>query len=109
MNFLHTLQSRHIILGSGSPRRKQFLEDLGLDFEIRLKPVEENFPPQLPIAEVASYLAKLKTRPYMKELKAEEILITGDTIVCRDGQVLGKPKSFREAFAMLRSLSGRSH
>ena len=103
------LKNNQLILASGSPRRQQFLRDLGLEFSIELKPVEEVYPPELKGAEVAEYLAKLKTTPFKNKLKANEILITGDTIVCLESEVLGKPKNKTEAKKMLQSLSNRSH
>lgn len=102
------LQDRQLILASGSPRRQQFLKDLGLDFDIQLKAVEEVYPDHLKEAEVAEYLAELKADAFSK-LDENEILITGDTIVCIDGKVLGKPESAVEAKEMLQQLSGKIH
>jgi septum formation protein len=103
------LKNHQLILASGSPRRQQFLSDLGLEFSIELKPVEEIYPPELKGAKVAEYLAELKTTPFKNKLKENEILITGDTIVCLDEKVLGKPANEEEAHQMLASLSNRSH
>lgn len=103
------LKNRHIILASGSPRRHQFLRDLGLDFEIRLKEIEEDYPSKLLHYEISDYLAQLKSLPYVEELKANEILITSDTIVWFKGAALGKPRNNNEAFAMLKSLSNATH
>lgn len=103
------LKDKNIILASGSPRRQQFLKDLGLDFEVRLKPVREDYPPHLKGAEIAEYLAELKTKPYLEELKKNEILITGDTIVLQKNKVLAKPNTQNEAIGMLQKLSGTTH
>ncbi|MFD1316000.1 Maf-like protein [Namhaeicola litoreus] len=98
-----------IILASASPRRQDFLKALEIPFEIRLKEVEEVFPPTLKREEITNFLAILKAEPFLKELKKDEILITSDTIVWLDNAALGKPKNYHEAFSMLKSLSGRMH
>lgn len=103
------LKNRNIILASGSPRRQDFLRDLGLNFEIRLKEVEETYPDHLQAEEIADYLAELKAGAFIDELEPEDILITGDTVVWFNGQILHKPKNPEEAFKMLKSLSGNSH
>lgn len=99
----------HIILGSGSPRRQHFFKELGLDFEIRLKPVVENFPKRLRHFEISDYLAQLKAIPFKSELKENDILITSDTIVWHNNEALGKPKSNEEAFQMIKSMSNSTH
>ena len=91
------LKNRHLILASGSPRRKSFLQDLGLKFEIRIKEVVESYPISLKGEEISEYLAKLKATPFLKELKKDDILITADTIVWLEGKALGKPKNKEEA------------
>jgi septum formation protein len=107
---LHNLlQNRHLILASGSPRRKSFLQDLGLKFEIRIKEVVESYPISLKGEEISEYLAKLKAAPFLEELKENDILITADTIVWLEGNALGKPKNKDEARKMLRSLSNKTH
>lgn len=103
------LKDKQIILGSGSPRRKFFLEELGLDFEIRLKEVEENFPKTLVNSEITDYLATLKSKPFLKELKDNDVLITADTIVWLNKRAIGKPKSSSDAKEMLHTLSGKTH
>ena len=102
-------QNRHLILASGSPRRKSILKDLGLEFEIRIKEVDESYPTSLKGKEISEYLAKLKASPFAEELQKNEILITADTIVWLEGQALGKPKNKEEASQMLRSLSNKTH
>ena len=103
------LRNYSLILASGSPRRQQFFKDLDLDFEIRLKEIEEIYPPQLKAEEITNYLAELKANAFEGELKANEILITSDTIVWHNGRALGKPKDEQDAFAILKSLSNSTH
>jgi len=103
------LKNYHIILASGSPRRHKFLKDLGIDFEIRLKPVKEEYPERLRHFEITNYLAQLKSLPYIDELQENDILITSDTIVWHNEEALGKPRTKEEAFDMLKSMSGQTH
>ena len=103
------LRNYSLILASGSPRRQQFFKDLDLDFEIRLKEIEEIYPPELKAEEITNYLAELKANAFEGELKANEILITSDTIVWHNGRALGKPKDEQDAFAILKSLSNATH
>jgi len=103
------LKGKHLILGSGSPRRRYFLEELGLDFEIRLKYVEESYPESLRGAEISDYLARLKAVPFLDELVENDILVTADTIVWRFDHALGKPRDQEEARKMLRDLSCEEH
>ena len=103
------LKNHHIILASGSPRRQLFFKELGIDFEIRLKPVKEEYPPRLKHFEISDYLSQLKALPFKDELKDNDILITSDTIVWHNNQALGKPTSEPDAFNMIQSLSGKTH
>jgi septum formation protein len=103
------LHNYSLILASGSPRRQQFFKDLDLDFEIRLKEIEEIYPPELKAEEITNYLAELKANAFEGELQANEILITSDTIVWHNGRALGKPKDEQDAFAILKSLSNSTH
>ena len=103
------LQKYKLVLASGSPRRQQFFKDLDLDFEIRLKEIEEVFPPELKRAEITNYLAELKANAFEGELKNDEILITSDTIVWHKDKALGKPKDAQDAFEILKSLSDATH
>lgn len=103
------LKNHNIILASGSPRRQAFFKNLGLDFQIRLKPVKEEYPPRLTHFEISNYLAQLKALPFKKELKPNDILITSDTIVWHNNKALGKPRHKDEAFAILKSLSNATH
>lgn len=109
MTLNEKLREKHLILGSSSPRRQQFLTDLGLTFEVRKMPVREEFPKALIHREIPEYLAKLKAQPYLGTLQEDELLLTGDTVVWFDNQVLHKPKDREEAFDLLRQLSGREH
>jgi len=103
------LKKYKITLASGSPRRQQFFKDLDLDFEIRLKDIEEIYPPELKAVEITDYLAELKANAFDGELKENEILVTSDTIVWHQGKALGKPKNAEEAFAMIKSMSNTTH
>lgn len=103
------LKNHNIILASGSPRRQQFFKDLGLDFEIRLKPVKEEYPNRLTHFEISDYLAQLKAIPFKDELLKNDILITSDTIVWHNNTALGKPTDETDAFNILKSLSNNTH
>ena len=108
-SFLTNLASKKIILGSNSPRRQELLRGLELDFEVRVHPVEETIPADLPAQYAAAYLSKLKVDAFPGELQENELLITADTVVIDRGKVLGKPADEQEAFEMLKSLSGATH
>ncbi len=97
------------ILASKSPRRQQLLHELGLDFQVRLKEVEEIFPEGLLPTEIPVYLAELKAKSFIHELKNEDLLITADTIVLLENKVLGKPENPKDAENLLRMLSGKEH
>ncbi|MDY7395089.1 Maf family nucleotide pyrophosphatase [Aureibaculum sp. 2210JD6-5] len=103
------LKDYKILLGSKSPRRQQFLKDLGLNFTSVSIDVEEDYPKYLHGNEITSFLAKLKADAYENALKDNEILITADTIVRGFGKVLGKPKDIDDAKKMLLFLSERQH
>ncbi|MDX6189104.1 Maf-like protein [Flavobacterium sp. Fl-318] len=103
------LKKYTLILASGSPRRQQFFKDLDLDFEIRLKDVEEIYPPELKAVEITDYLAVLKANAFEGELQTNEILVTSDTIVWHHNKALGKPKDAAEAFEMIKSMSNDTH
>jgi septum formation protein len=103
------LKKYTLILASGSPRRQQFFKDLDLDFEIRLKDIEEIYPSELKAVEITDFLALLKANAFEGELKENEILVTSDTIVWHEDKALGKPKNTEEAFEMIKSMSGKTH
>lgn len=108
MNPLSYLK-KEIILASKSPRRQQLLKDLGLDFQIVLKEVEEIYPPELKREEVPMFLSKLKADAFVVDLKPNQLVITSDTIVCLEDRIIGKPKDRDDAFHMLSDLSGKMH
>lgn len=103
------LKGRRLILASNSPRRRELMQGAGLEFEVAGFSVEETYPADLPVAEVAEYLAVLKSESYSHPLGESDILITADTVVVCDGNILGKPAGREEAAAMLAKLSGRRH
>lgn len=103
------LKNHKIILASGSPRRQQFFKDLDLDFEIRLKKIEEVYPDHLKADEITNYLAVLKANAFEGELHENEILVTSDTIVWHKNKALGKPKDYDDAFQILKTLSNETH
>ncbi len=102
------LQHKNIILASGSPRRQLFFKELGLDFTIQLKSIDEIFPEQYKGADITDYLAQLKAAAF-KELQESDVLITSDTIVWFKDKALNKPQDKEEAFEMISSLSGNTH
>ena len=104
-----SLKNYNIILASGSPRRQEFFKNLGLDFEIQLKPVKEVYPSELTHFEISDYLAQLKALPFKDDLKDNDILITSDTIVWHHNKALGKPLDETDAFNILKSLSNTTH
>lgn len=97
-----------IILFSKSPRRQELLKLMGLDFSIMTKDVDESFPSSLSPDKVAQYIAEKKAHAFDGEIQ-EEVLITADTIVAIDGEILGKPIDEADARKMLEKLSGRTH
>lgn len=97
-----------LILGSNSPRRRELLKGLGLEFEIRTIPgIDESYPQGLPMEEIPIYISRKKAAPY--SICDGELLLTADTIVWLDGMVLGKPADDADAQRMLRMLSGKTH
>ena len=97
-----------IVLASNSPRRKELLAGLGLDYEVRtLQGLDESYPQGLPMEEIPQYISRKKASAY--SIKPDELLITADTIVWLDGEVLGKPADEEDAKQMLRKLSGKTH
>lgn len=97
-----------ILLASQSPRRKELLTSLGFDFEVVKIDCEEILPENIEIENAAAYLSELKANAYRK-LKQDEVLITADTVVAIDNQILGKPKDEADAKNMLQKLSGKTH
>ena len=103
------LINHRLILASASPRRQQFFKDLDLDYEIRVKEIEEIYPPSLKAQEITTYLAILKASAFKGQLLNNEILITSDTIVWHNEKALGKPKNKQNAIDILKSLSNATH
>lgn len=106
---LDNLKNTHIILASQSPRRQELLKGLEIDFEIRIKEIEENFPNTLKREEISIFLAKLKAAAFKNDLKENELLITSDTTVHLGNNLLEKPKNEKDAVQMLTQLSGNKH
>ena len=105
----HLVGNRKIILASNSPRRRELLAGLGLDFEVRtLQGIDESWPSDLQGEDIPKHISAKKAAAYLPTLADEELLITADTIVYLDHQVLGKPKDADEARAMLKRLNGRT-
>ena len=99
-----------IILASNSPRRKELLAGLDVQFEVRIIPgIDESYPETLPTMEIAEYIAQKKAKAYRETMADDELIITADTIVVLDDKVLGKPKDAEEARCMLHALSGKTH
>ena len=100
----------HIILASKSPRRQELLGGLGIDFEVKVLPdIEESYPADLPVTQIAEYIAKEKADAYRKVMHERDLIITADTVVIVDNEVLGKPVDAADARRMLRLLSNRTH
>lgn len=110
MELFDNIREYRVILGSGSPRRKELLAMLDIDFEVQSAgDVDESYPADLPAEEVPLYLARKKSNAFLSGLRENELVITADTVVICDNNVLGKPADTEEAFRMLKMLSGRKH
>ncbi len=106
---LENLQSYQIVLGSASPRRKELLAGLGFEFEVQTIDVDESYPNYLRGVRIPMYLAEKKADALQHKLTDNSLLITADTIVLLEEQVLGKPNDKEEARRMLKRLSGKNH
>lgn len=107
---LENLKKYTIILASNSPRRKELMSGLGIDYTVRTLPdVDESYPDSLIGKEIPAYICKEKANAYKTMMQPDELLITADTIVWSEGSVLGKPADREGAIQMLRLLSGKSH
>ncbi len=107
---LDNLKKYKVILASNSPRRKELLAGLGVEYEVRTLPdVDESYPEALKGAEIPLYISKKKADAYRNMMQPGELMITADTIVWLDGRVLGKPGDREDAMQMLRDMSGRTH
>ena len=107
---LDELKNYKIYLASKSPRRRELLADMGIDYELLATEVEESYDPSMPPAEVVQYLSRLKLSAVdFPQYPANTIFIACDTLVVMDGRILGKPKDDEDALQMLRQLSGHTH
>ena len=97
------------ILASKSPRRKQLLQSIGINFKVIVKEVDEKYSNQLTKDEIPVFLAELKAKPFRKDINKNDLVITADTIVWLKGKVLGKPKDNNDAVEMLQELSNKEH
>ena len=105
-----TSRTFKIILASNSPRRKELLSGLDVDFEVRvLSGIDESYPASLPTMQIAEYISKKKAAAYRETMAVDELVITADTVVILGDEVMGKPKDDAEACRMLRELSGQTH
>lgn len=103
------LQEYNIILASKSPRRQFLLQELGLNFEVRVKETDETFPKNLKGEQIAIHLCKKKALAFKNNIRKNDLLITADTIVWIHNKVLNKPTDYSEAVQMLKLLSGKMH
>ena len=104
------LENYHIILASNSPRRRQLLSGLDIDFEVKVLPdIEENYPDTLATPEIPVYIATEKAAAYKDLMSEHDLIITADTVVIVGNEILGKPVDEADAVRMLRELSGRTH
>ena len=103
--------TRPLILASKSPRRSQLLREAGFDFEVKAFDTDESWPTELPVEEVAQFLARKKAHAAAAEgaIEGEAVLIAADTVVILDNEIMNKPADHDEAFRMIRALSGRMH
>ncbi len=101
--------SRPLILASKSPRRSQLLREAGFSFSVKNLDVDESFPPEMPVEEVAAYLARRKALACAHFIEDQEILLAADSVVIVDNSIYNKPEDYDDAFRMIRLLSGRQH
>ena len=107
---LDNLKKFNIVLASNSPRRKELMSGLGVDYVVKTLPdVDESYPDTLQGEEIPAYISREKAEAYQSMIEPDELLITADTIVWMNGEVLGTPKDREDAIRMLRKLSGASH
>ena len=107
---LENLKKYRVILASNSPRRKELLTGLQLDYEVKVLPgINESYPEQLTGEEIPQYIAREKADAYRKVMSVHDLIITADTIVYVNGEVLGKPVDAVDAVRMLKKLSGGTH
>ena len=106
---LNHTEPLHIILGSQSPRRRELMAGLDIPFSCVTIDANESYPAELKAGDIPMYISRAKARAYVSELQDNDLLITSDTIVWLNGEMLGKPQDVEEAKAMLARLSGQTH
>ena len=106
---LKEFKNHNFILGSNSPRRKEILKEIGLDFSVYPSNIDENFNKEMKLENIGVFLAEKKANAIKNELKENDILITADTTVIHNKELLSKPENTLEAKEMLNKLSGKSH
>ena len=106
---LHYATPRNIILGSQSPRRRELMAGLDIPFSCVTIDADESYPADLKAGDIPMYISRAKARAYASELRENDLLITSDTIVWLNGEMLGKPQDEADAKAMLSRLSGQTH
>lgn len=109
-DMLSNLNKYHIILASNSPRRRELLAGLGIEFEVKVLPdIDESYPASMSVLEIAEHIAVKKAMAYRQQMAPDDLIITADTVVIADDEVMGKPVDAADAQRMLRKLSGRKH
>jgi len=104
------LTKYHITLASNSPRRRELLAGLGITFDIKVLPgIDESYPDNMPVSDIAKHIACKKAEAYRQAMQTDDLIITADTVVIVDSEVLGKPADAQQACSMLHKLSGRTH
>ncbi len=103
------LKDYQLILASQSPRRKMLLEEIGLNFEVIALSIDESYPKEILAEQVPEYLAKKKALPFLKNIQDKQIIITSDTVVILENEILGKPKNDKASVKLLQKLSGKTH
>ena len=107
---LRLVEGYKVILASNSPRRKELLAGLGIDFSVRIiKDIDESYPASLRGEDIPVFISGKKAEAYRRTMAEDELIITADTIVYDNDKVLGKPSSREEAINMLTELSGHAH
>lgn len=107
---LENLNKYEIVLASNSPRRKELLQRMGVNFKVRtLFGIDESYPDSLRGEDIVCYISRNKAKAYQSSMAPNELLITADTIVYVDGEIMGKPKNAEQAKEMLHKLSGKTH
>ncbi|TDE18198.1 Maf family nucleotide pyrophosphatase [Dyadobacter psychrotolerans] len=100
---------KKLILASNSPRRKQLLSEAGFEFELKVLPTDESFPADLASNQVAGFISHEKAEMFKSPANSDKLVLTADTVVIQDNQILGKPANRDDAFRMLKMMSGNSH